>query len=215
MTVGQFLVLVVIAALGGALGPWVRRLLIDLWNWLRTRASVLARVAAGFSALAVAVTVAVTAVTAIEQMFEATERIAIHDRRLESLAVQVRGVLDTRENLNALLSRQWHNVLSQRVEDQCYRNNTAYPIEVAVSTGASTETERRDYNFCQLELLVDGSAIMLGVNNNSGGGSKYCTAQTATIPPGAGYEIDADGFREGGILSWWELRTGDAPPPIC
>ncbi len=214
MTTGQFFVLVVIAALGGALGPWVRHLLIGLWDWLRNKASILARVAAGLSAIGAGVFLAVMATAAFEQMVEATDRIASHDTRLDRLTEQVQGAVDIAEALDVLLTRQWHNVISQRDEDQCYRNDTGYPIEVAVSTGASTETERRNYNFCQLELIVDGSTIVLGVNNNDNGGNKYCTA-TATIPPGAGYEIDADGFREGGILSWWELRTGDTPPPVC
>ena len=157
---------------------------------------------------------AVMVMDTFEEMTEVADRIARHDTRLDSLTQQVQGALDVGEALDALLARQWHNVISERVEDQCYRNNTGYPIEVAVATGASTESERRNYNFCQLELIVDGSAIVLGVNNNSDGGNKYCTA-TATIPPGAGYEVDADGFREGGILTWWELRTSDTMPPVC
>ena len=173
------------------------------------------------SAIVAAVAVAATVVATFEQMIEATDRIASQDTRLNSLTRQVRGALDVAEALDALLARQWHNLISHRVEDQCYRNDTGYPIEVAVSTRASTETERRNYNFCHLELIVNGSPIVYGVNNNSDGGNnnsdggnKYCTA-TATIPPGAGYEIDADGFRERGILSWWELRSGDTPPPVC
>ena len=214
MTASQFLVLVVIAALGGALGPWVRKLLSLFWDWLKTKASILARVAAGSSAIIAATGLAVMAVGTLDQMNEVTDRITSQDRRLDDLVEQVQGASEVAEALDMLLTRQWHNVLLQRAEDQCYRNDTGYPIELAVSTGASRANERRGYDFCQLELMVDGSTIVLGVNDNSAGGNKSCTA-TATIPPRAGYEIDADGFADGVVLSWWELRTDDGSSTVC
>ena len=33
MDTGQFVILVIIASIGGALGPWVRRLLVKSWTW--------------------------------------------------------------------------------------------------------------------------------------------------------------------------------------
>ena len=140
---------------------------------------------------------------------------------LQNVASQLTGAraearLASRQ-LEGLLDRQWRDVTSSRREDQCYGNDTDYPIEIAVSsTGASTTTERRNYNFCQLEILIEQEALLLGVNNNDDGGSKYCAA-TATVPPGQRYEVNADGFRQGGILMWWELRDpiDSAPPAEC
>ena len=204
MPATQFFVLLAIAALGCAIGLCVHQLLSLLWEWLWKKGSILSRIAAGLSAAGVALALVVMVLDTFDQMTRVSDRIAEHDMRLESLTERVDG----------LLARQWHNVISQRVEDQCYLNDTGYPIELAVSTGVSTENERRDYGYYHMELVVDGSTIALSVNNNSAGGDKSCMA-TATIPPGAGYEIDADGILDGRVLPWWELRTDDTPASVC
>lgn len=121
-----------------------------------------------------------------------------------------------RGRLEGFLNRQWQDVTSSRNDGQCYRNNTDYPIEISVTTAASTGRQRRNYNFCHLEIRVEQAAVLRGINNNDGGGTKHCVA-TATIPPRRRYEVVADGHKEGGIFMWWELRhpTDAGSPAAC
>ena len=113
---------------------------------------------------------------------------------------------DTDQRLQGLIGRRWYNATDIRLDDQCYVNNTDYPLEVAVSTLASDDR----LNLCRVDVFVDGELILQQINNISNG-ALYCAA-TATVPPGARYHINDDGpgYREGKILMWWELRAGEA-----
>ncbi len=104
-----------------------------------------------------------------------------------------------RERIDGLVNRKWHNLTETRREDQCYSNNTDYPIEIAVSSGPAG-----DYNFCRLDLFVDGEKVLTQIDNNENW-TKYC-AVTATVPPNASYHVDDDGSKNGSVVSWWELR---------
>ena len=119
---------------------------------------------------------------------------------------------ETQQDLQALIDRQWRNVSENRNEDECYLNNTGYPIEIAVTT----EAVGRGYNFCHLEVHVGGVLVLEGKNNNSAGGNKFCMA-TVTVPPATHYRVDADGSRRGDVVRWTELRTptGDVQVVEC
>ena len=116
----------------------------------------------------------------------------------------IRRQLDTeiaglKDEVERYLNRQWYNVTSLRQDDQCYVNNTDYPLEVAVSTSGRG-------NFCLVGVFVDGERILRQHDNNEDNG-KSCAA-TFTVPPGTRYHVNDDGFKSGHIVSWWELRVG-------
>lgn len=143
--------------------------------------------------------------SAASEFTELQARIGALDAELSQLVDNHRK---TQDRLEALLERRWYNVTEVRKEDQCYLNKSGYPLEIAVSTSASNNRIRRNYNFCRLDIFVDGERILGQIDNNEDF-AKYCAA-TATVPPGARYRIDADGYRQGEIVMWWELREGDA-----
>ena len=112
---------------------------------------------------------------------------------------------ETTDRFEILIGRQWHNVTSVRQDDQCYMNNTNYPLEVAITTDAQSNTQ----NFCQVDVFVEDERIIQQINNNVSY-AKHC-AVTATVPPRARYHVNDDGYRAGRIVAWWELRArGDA-----
>ncbi len=104
------------------------------------------------------------------------------------------------ERLRLLTNRQWYNVVKRRKKNQVYENNTDYPIEIAVST-----TARGHYNFCHVEIHVDGKMITRNLDNNPDY-AKICSAY-ATIPPRAKYKVVVDGYKGGRIEKWWELKA--------
>ena len=114
------------------------------------------------------------------------------------------------ERLQVLMSRQWRDVGRSRSEDQCYVNDTQYPMEIAVTT-----VNDGGRGFCRLDVVVDGQTILAGLSMSSGS-SRRC-ASTATIPPGSEYRIEADGPNQGQIATWWELRApvGDVQVVDC
>ena len=107
---------------------------------------------------------------------------------------------DTTDRFETLIGRQWYNVSRMRREDQCYVNNTDYPLEVAIATTAAG-----NYNFCLVDVFIDGEVILSRHNNNDRF-SKAC-AVTFTVPAGSQYHVNDDGYRAGGVASWWELRA--------
>ena len=106
------------------------------------------------------------------------------------------------DRLEDLTGREWYNVTSVRQDDQCYVNNTDYPIEVAITTAQSRGWD----NFCRVDVFVEDELIIQQINNNPSYG-KYC-AVTATVPPRARYHVNDDGQRSGRVVTWWELRAG-------
>ena len=83
----------------------------------------------------------------------------------------------THDRLDRLIGREWYNLTGVRREDQCYVNNTDFPLELAVSTTAAGG----NYNFCQVDVFVDEERVVAQINNNERF-AKYCAA-TATVPP--------------------------------
>ena len=106
----------------------------------------------------------------------------------------------THDRLDRLIGREWYNLTGVRREHQCYVNNTDFPLELAVSTTAAGQ-----YNFCQVGVFVNEDRVVAQLDNNENF-AKYCAA-TATVPPAARYHVSADGYRQGTIVSWWELRV--------
>ena len=101
-----------------------------------------------------------------------------------------------------LIGRQWYNLTSVRRGDQCYVNNTDYPLELAVSTDAQSRAQ----NFCQLDIYIEAELILQQIDNNPSY-AKHCAA-VASVPPQTRYYVNDDGFKSGRILMWWELRVG-------
>lgn len=126
--------------------------------------------------------------------------------RVESLQVELalaeEQMTTMEDRLNSLIGRQWYNVTSVRQDDQCYVNNTDYPIDVAITTGA----QRGGRNFCQAEIFVEDERIIQQISNNPSY-AKQCVV-TATVPPRVRYHVNDDGYRSGRVVTWWELRAG-------
>ena len=109
----------------------------------------------------------------------------------------------THDRLDRLIGREWYNLTGVRREHQCYVNNTDFPLELVVSTTAAGR-----YNFCQVGVFVDEDRVVVQLDNNDSF-AKNCAA-TVTVPPTARYHVSADGYQQGTIVSWWELRV-DGP----
>ncbi len=89
MTFSQFAILVVIAALGGALGPWVRATLVALWSWYHTRGrSIVARVAVVIVVVVVSLSIGLLFQMAIYQVGNMTDRIS----KLEAATAQINAI---------------------------------------------------------------------------------------------------------------------------
>ena len=142
--------------------------------------------------------------TEIETLQQITRKFNNQVRALEKRA----DALDTR--INALLNRQWHDVTALRSKDICYRNETGFPVEVAITTGATSSEARAGRNVCFLELFVGGTRLIHSWINIGGKENKLCVI-TATIPPNTNYVIDADyeDHKPGQVIQWSELRTSD------
>lgn len=191
------------------------------WSWIRTNAGVLAAIGAVIGGLVGGAWTAGQAMgklTATKGLSEMQTQIDVLARDIERLdrtitehlvtsdqPGELRQKLDSlRERFDLLVGRRWHDVTGLRRDDQCYVNNTDYPLEVAVSTESA-----QGANFCRVDIFVNDKLILQQLNNN-GTRAKHCAA-TATVPPAARYRVNDDGYKNGRIIEWWELRTeGDA-----
>lgn len=100
--------------------------------------------------------------------------------------------------------RKWCDMSSVRHKNRQYRNEHAFPIEIAVTTQSGVSTT----NFCVLRIAVDGRLLVFQENLYQEN-SKRCAA-TATVPPGSTYEVQADWSIEGRVSTWHELSLCDS-----
>ena len=129
---------------------------------------------------------------------------------INNLAAENANLRESVQNMSArlesFLNRRWNDVTGIRRENTCYVNNTQFPIELAISSSIHGTTGP---NFCRVAVLAgDGHFLLADMVNNNSKFYKGC-AITATIPPGETYRVDPNGFRDGHIHMWRELRVGD------
>ncbi len=109
----------------------------------------------------------------------------------------------SKKRINQYFNRKWYNVKRDRKKNTCYKNESAYPIEVAASTSIGKG------NFCNVQLFI-GKHRLVKQSDNNPDWAKVC-AIVATVPPKKVYKVSADGYKKGHIILWSELRAvGDA-----
>lgn len=123
----------------------------------------------------------------------------------------------TAASLTSFLDRRWCDASFVRKEDEEYRNEAPYAIEVAVATRHAFRDAR---NFCRLAVTIDGRRIVEQVNNNPAWHKKCSVA--VTIPPGSTYRVTANSDTpsvgnngDGDIETWHELVGPDQAPRGC
>ena len=136
-----------------------------------------------------------------------TEQMELAEKQaIKNINSAVTEYLALLPNVRSYLGRKWCDVTKERKPDIEYTNYEKVPIELAVSTRQTEDTDRNQTNRCDLTVTVD-KQVRLRTQNYNDKGSKFC-AMTITVPAGSEYSIREMGHETPvEVLDWHELRA--------
>ena len=137
---------------------------------------------------------------------------AIYEAKADAIAV-VSGAVGLAGSKRAVLrlddyfNRRWCDRTEDRRLGGAYPNDTALPLDIAVTVEAELITFRDA--ICDASVLVENSSVLRSREKNfylrrrsMDPVEDFCTA-TATVPPKATYSVQG----EGRVVAWFELSS--------